>query len=134
MISYSNFGSVMHPEIKKIQRALELVRDRRPDLEIDGEMRPEIALDPDRRKEYYPFSRLTRSANVLVFPTLSSGNAAYQTLKALGSASAIGPIVLGIAHPVAALPLDATVDDIVNITAYVVMTAQRLAQPTPLRA
>jgi malate dehydrogenase (oxaloacetate-decarboxylating)(NADP+) len=134
LISYSNFGSVEHPEVKKIQRALEIVRDRRPDLEIDGEMRPEIALDPDKRREYFPFSRLTRSANVLVFPSLSAGNAAYQTLKALGGASAVGPIVLGIGHPVAALPLDATVEDIVNITAYVVMSAQRLAQPTPLRA
>jgi malate dehydrogenase (oxaloacetate-decarboxylating)(NADP+) len=134
MISYSNFGSVVHPEVKKIQRALEIARDRRPDLEIDGEMRPEIALDPVRRREHYPFSRLTRSANVLVFPSLAAGNAAYQTLKALGGASAVGPIMLGVAHPVAALPLDASVEDIVNITAYVVMSAQRLAQPTPLRA
>jgi malate dehydrogenase (oxaloacetate-decarboxylating)(NADP+) len=134
MISYSNFGSVEHPEIRKIQRALEIVRDRRPDLEIDGEMRPEIALDPERRREHYPFSRLTRSANVLVFPSLAAGNAAYQTLKALGGASAVGPIILGVAHPIAALPIDASVDDIVNITAYVVTSAQRLAQPTPLRA
>jgi malate dehydrogenase (oxaloacetate-decarboxylating)(NADP+) len=134
MISYSNFGSVDHPEVHKIQRALELVRDRRPELEIDGEMRPEVALDPERRREHFPFAKLTRSANVLVFPTLSAGNAAYQTLKALGGASAVGPIILGIAHPIAALPIDATVEDIVNITAYVVMSAQRLAQPAPLRA
>jgi malate dehydrogenase (oxaloacetate-decarboxylating)(NADP+) len=134
MISYSNFGSVEHPEVRKIQRALEHVRDRRPDLEIDGEMRPEIALDPARRREHFPFSRLTRSANVLVFPSLAAGNAAYQTLKALGNASAVGPIILGVGHPVAALPLDATVEDIVNITAYVVMSAQRLAQPAPVRA
>jgi malate dehydrogenase (oxaloacetate-decarboxylating)(NADP+) len=134
MISYSNFGSVEHPEVRTVQRALDLVRDRRPDLEIDGEMRPEIALDPARRREHFPFSRLTRSANVLVFPSLAAGNAAYQTLKALGNASAVGPIILGVGHPVAALPLDATVEDIVNITAYVVMSAQRLAQPAPLRA
>jgi malate dehydrogenase (oxaloacetate-decarboxylating)(NADP+) len=134
MISYSNFGSVEHPEVRKIQRALDIVRDRRPDLEIDGEMRPEIALDPERRREHYPFSRLTRSANVLVFPSLAAGNAAYQTLKALGGASAVGPIILGVAHPIAALPIDASVDDIVNITAHVVTSAQRLAQPTPLRA
>jgi len=134
MISFSNFGSVEHPEVRTIQRALEIVRDRRPDLEIDGEMRPELALDPVRRQEHFPFSRLKKSANVLVFPTLAAGNAAYQTLKALGGASAIGPIILGVAHPVAALPVDATVEDIVNITAYVVMTAQRLAQPAPLRA
>jgi malate dehydrogenase (oxaloacetate-decarboxylating)(NADP+) len=135
MISYSNFGSVDHPEVRKIQHALEHVRERRPDLEIDGEMRPEVAIDPVRRREHFPFSRLSgKSANTLVFPSLAAGNAAYQTLKALGGASAVGPIILGLAHPIAALPIDATVEDIVNITAYVVTSAQRLAQPTPLRA
>src|SRR5690606_39244772 len=62
MISYSNFGSVRHPTTKKIQDAIEIVRRRRPDLEIDGEMQPEMALDPERRKQYFGFSRLTRSA------------------------------------------------------------------------
>ena len=125
MISYSNFGSVDHPEVKKIGRALALVRAKRPDLEIDGEMRPEIALDPERRREHYPFSVLTDRANVLVFPSLSAGNAAYQTLKALGGASAVGPILLGMAKPVAALPLDSTVEDIVNMTAYLVTSVER---------
>src|SRR5260221_10335967 len=82
MISYSNFGSVDHPEVKKIAKALAHVRARRPELEIDGEMRPEIALDPERRREHYPVSKLTGSANVFVFPSLSAANAAYQTLQA----------------------------------------------------
>ncbi len=132
MISYSNFGTVEHAEVDKIVEALALVRAMRPDLEIDGEMRPEIALDPERRKEHYPFSTLTKSANVLVFSSLAAGNAAYQTLKALGGASAIGPILLGLAKPFAAMPLDSTVEDIVNMTAYLVTSterAKRVSQP-----
>ena len=132
MISYSNFGSVSHAEVRKIQRALAIVREVRPDLEIDGEMRPEIALDPERRREHYPFSTLTKSANVLVFSSLAAANAAYQTLKALGGASAVGPILLGMGKPFAAMPLDSTVEDIVNMTAYLVTSterAQRVSAP-----
>ena len=73
MISYSNFGAVRHPDVTRIHRALEIVRDRRPDLEIDGEMQPEIALDPVRRQQSYGFSRLTQPANTLVFSSLAVG-------------------------------------------------------------
>jgi malate dehydrogenase (oxaloacetate-decarboxylating)(NADP+) len=125
MISYSNFGSVKHPDVAKVHEALELVRARRPDLEIDGEMQPDVALDEGRRKARYPFSTLARNANVLVFSNLAAGNAAYQTLKTLGGASAVGPLLLGIARPVALLQNDGTVDDLVNMTAYTVMKAQQ---------
>ncbi|MFT3694721.1 MAG: NADP-dependent malic enzyme [Kofleriaceae bacterium] len=133
MISYSNFGTVRSAGVKKIQEALAIVRRERPDLEIDGEMQPEMALDPDRRKQYYPFSKLTRSANTLIFPYLDPANASYQVLKELGGASAVGPILLGLAKPCAALQNDATVDDIVNMTAYVVLKAQQ-ARAVQLRA
>ncbi|MCE9572369.1 MAG: NADP-dependent malic enzyme [Deltaproteobacteria bacterium] len=131
MISYSNFGSVRHPEVEKIAVAIAKVRAARPMLEIDGEMQPELALSADRRNERYPFSRLTKSANVLVFKSLAAGNAAYQTLKALGGASAVGPIILGIARPVAMVQAEDSVEDIVNMTAYTVMKAQ---QQTPRKA
>ena len=131
MISYSNFGSVAHAEVRKVQQALELVQQRRPELQIDGEMQPELALDPERRSQHYGFSSLgNRAANTLVFPSLAAGNAAYQTLKVLGHANAVGPILLGLAKPVAVLQTEATVDDLVNMTAYVVMNAQRLAGGT----
>jgi len=125
MISFSNFGAVDHPGTRKIKQAIEIVRRRRPDLEIDGEMQPEIALDNERRNNYYPFSRLSRSANTLVFPYLDPANAAYQTLKVLGGASAVGPILLGLSKPCAALQNEVTVEDIVNMTAYVVLKAQQ---------
>ncbi|MCA9673951.1 MAG: NADP-dependent malic enzyme [Kofleriaceae bacterium] len=125
MISFSNFGSVHHDEVAKVRAALAQIRARRPDLEIDGEMQPEFALDEAKRKGYYPFSTLSRNANTLVFPSLGAGNAAYQTLKVLGGAGAVGPILLGLARPVALLQNDGTVEDIVNMTAYTVMTAQQ---------
>jgi malate dehydrogenase (oxaloacetate-decarboxylating)(NADP+) len=133
MISYSNFGTVRSEGVKKIQEALALVRRERPSLEIDGEMQPEMALDPERRKQFYPFSQLSRSANMLVFPYLDPANASYQVLKELGGASAVGPILLGLAKPCAALQNDATVEDIVNMTAYVVLKAQQ-ARAVALRA
>jgi malate dehydrogenase (oxaloacetate-decarboxylating)(NADP+) len=125
MISFSNFGSVKHPDARKVQDALRMVRERRPDLEIDGEMQPDVALDEAKRRTRYPFSALARNANVLVFSSLAAGNAAYQTLKTLGGASAVGPLLLGIARPVALLQNDGTVEDIVNMTAYTVMRAQQ---------
>jgi malate dehydrogenase (oxaloacetate-decarboxylating)(NADP+) len=134
MISYSNFGAVNHPGVRKVRDAIELVRNRRPDLEIDGEMQPEIALDTDRRKAYYPFARLSRSANVLMFPYLDPANAAYQTLKVLGGASAVGPILLGLSKPCAALQNEASTEDIVNMTAYVVLKAQQTRAREALRA
>jgi malate dehydrogenase (oxaloacetate-decarboxylating)(NADP+) len=125
MISYSNFGTVRSPGVAKINEAIAIVRRKRPDLEIDGEMQPEIALDPDRRAQNYGFSRLTRSANTLVFPYLDPANASYQVLKVLGGASAVGPILLGLSRPVAALQNEVSVEDIVNMTAYVVLRAQQ---------
>jgi len=133
MISYSNFGSVKHPEVAKIQHALDLVRRARPDLEIEGEMQPEVALEPEKHQRFYGFSRLTNSANTLVFGSLAAGNAAYQTLKVLGGAAAVGPILLGLSRPCAALQNEVPVEDIVRMTAYVVLKAQQ-ARREALRA
>ena len=124
MISYSNFGSVRHPDVDRMVEALAIARSRRPELEIDGEMQPEIALDEERRREIFPFSTLTRNANVLVFGSLAAGNAAYQTLECLGGGAAVGPILLGVSRPVSLLQNESTVDDVVNMTAYTVTRAQ----------
>jgi len=130
MISYSNFGSVRHPDVTRIHRTIEIVRERRPDLEIDGEMQPEMALDAKKRQEAYGFSKLTRAANTLVFPSLAAGNAAYQIAKVIGGASTLGPILLGVAKPVAAMQNEASVDEIVNMTSHVVLKAQQAQRAT----
>jgi len=124
MVSFSNFGSVRHPTVTRVQRALELVRQARPELEIDGEMQADMALDSDKLHAQYPFSRLTKAANVLVFDRLGAANAAYKVLSTLGRAHAVGPLLLGINKPVSLLQNEATVEDIVNMTAYTVMVAQ----------
>jgi malate dehydrogenase (oxaloacetate-decarboxylating)(NADP+) len=120
MISFSNFGSAPHPESKKVADAVEIVRRKRPDLEVDGEVQADIAVESDKMRELFPFSRLTDEANVLVFPSLAAGNAAYKVLAALGGATAVGPILLGVPKPVTVLPRDANVDTIVSMTAYTV--------------
>jgi malate dehydrogenase (oxaloacetate-decarboxylating)(NADP+) len=128
MVSFSNFGSADHPESRLVKTALDLVRRRRPDLEIDGEMQVDVALSKATMEQHFPFCRLTDAANVLVFPSLASGNAAYKVLQSLARASAVGPILLGVARPVSVLQAQAPVSDIVNMTAFTVLTAQRQEQ------
>lgn len=123
MISFSNFGSAPHPESEKSARAVEIIRQRRPELEVDGELHADIALDAEALRELFPFTRLTDAANVLIFPSLAAGNAAYKVLEALGGATAVGPILLGISKPVTVLPREVSVEMIVNMTAYTVTKA-----------
>ncbi|MEO7967017.1 MAG: phosphate acyltransferase, partial [Gemmatimonadaceae bacterium] len=124
MLSFSNFGSVRHPEADRVAAAVQLLRQRDPSLMVDGEMQADTALDEAVLKEGYPFSALKEAANVLIFPNLSAGNIAYKLLRELGGATAIGPILVGMAHPVHILEQGADVQDIVNMAAVAVMDAQ----------
>ena len=124
MISYSNFGSVKSEDGDRIREALKIVRKRRPDLMIDGEMQADTAVVPEIIDEYYPFSSLKGGANVLVFPELQSANASVKLLTRLGGAEAIGPILVGMRNPVHLLQKGSEVKDIVNITAIAVAEAQ----------
>jgi malate dehydrogenase (oxaloacetate-decarboxylating)(NADP+) len=123
MLSYSNYGAVRHEESDRVAAAVEFVRKRRPDIEIDGELQADVALDHKFLKEMYPFSRLTDEANVLVFPNLSAGNVAYKLMARWAGAEAIGPILLGIRKPVTVMPRNSSVHAIVNMTAFTVMKA-----------
>ncbi|NPA90504.1 MAG: NADP-dependent malic enzyme [Chloroflexi bacterium] len=123
MLSFSNFGSVKHPEAEKVQRAVELVRERRPDLLVDGEMQADVAVVPELIEAHYPFSRV-KDANVLIFPDLDSANVAYKLLQRLGDAEAIGPILLGMGAPIQVLSTGATVREITHMTAIAVLSAQ----------
>jgi len=124
MLSFSNFGSVRHPDAEKVSRAVELLRQRDPNLMVDGEMQADSALDERILAESYPFSALKEPANVLIFPNLSAGNIAYKLLNQLGGATAIGPILIGMRHPVHVLEHGADVQEIVNMAAVAVMDAQ----------
>lgn len=125
MLSFSNFGSTRHPLTDKVRKAVEIVKDKMPDLMIEGEMFADIALKPDLLNEIYPFSNLKEEANLLICPDLTSANIAYKLLIALGGATAIGPILMGIKKPVYLLTQECFVDDIVNITAMAVYEAKR---------
>jgi malate dehydrogenase (oxaloacetate-decarboxylating)(NADP+) len=125
MLSFSNFGSTVHPQCEKMRKAVSLVRQVDPTLMIDGEMMADTATVPEILSEY-PFSTLQGKANVLVFPDLQSGNIAYKLLMRLGGAEAIGPVLMGMSKPVHVLQRGATVEEIVNIAALAVVDAQEL--------
>ena len=125
MLSFSNFGSVRHPEAAKVARAVDILRKRDPTLIVDGEMQADTAMDENILKSSYPFSVLKERANVLIFPNLSAGNIAYKLLHHLGGATRIGPILVGMNLPVHVLEQGADVQDIVNMAAVAVMDAQQ---------
>jgi malate dehydrogenase (oxaloacetate-decarboxylating)(NADP+) len=129
MLSMSSFGSVKHPEVEKVVRATALLRERRPDLEVEGEIQANVALDYALQREAFPFSRLTGPANVLVFPNLDAGNIAYKMMRELGNQTVVGPVLLGMAHPVTVLERDCDVDTIVLMAALTVVRAQERAMP-----
>jgi malate dehydrogenase (oxaloacetate-decarboxylating)(NADP+) len=124
MLSFSNFGSTEHPFVDKVRRALEIVRQRAPELIVDGEMMADTALSPDILNQLYPFNTLKEAANILICPDLTSANIAYKLLSKLAGATAIGPILLGIRKPVYLLVPSNDANDIVNITAMAVFAAQ----------
>jgi malate dehydrogenase (oxaloacetate-decarboxylating)(NADP+) len=123
MLSFSNFGSAPHPLSLKVRRAVELVRARRPELAVDGEMQADVAVTPELIETRYPFSRV-KNANVLVFPNLEAANVAYKLMRCIGGAQTIGPILLGVGAPVHVLQAGDGVDEIVSITAVAVIDAQ----------
>ncbi|OGF57141.1 MAG: hypothetical protein A2Z21_09875 [Candidatus Fraserbacteria bacterium RBG_16_55_9] len=126
MLSYSDFGSVRHARTERVHQAVEYVREREPDLIIDGEMQADTALREDVLNGGYPFSRLKEPANILIFPNLESGNIAYKLVQCLGNAEVVGPILVGTRRPAHVLQRYHEVKDIVNLAAIAVVEAQKL--------
>jgi malate dehydrogenase (oxaloacetate-decarboxylating)(NADP+) len=124
MLSYSTFGSAAGPSARKVAAATELVRRRKPDLEVDGEIQVYLATLEDVRKPEFPFSTLRENANVFVFPNLDAANIAYQMLENVGGAEVIGPVLLGMARPVNVLQMGTSVQSIVNLAAITALRAQ----------
>ncbi len=124
MLSFSNFGSVRHPHTEMVREAVEIVRQRRPDLIIDGEMQANTALSEEILNRTYPFNRLRQAANVLIFPSMEAANIAYKLVQQLANAEVIGPILVGMRKPVHILQRGDEVKDIVNLAAMAVVKAQ----------
>jgi malate dehydrogenase (oxaloacetate-decarboxylating)(NADP+) len=126
MISYSNFGSSDHEKASKVREAVSYMHRFYPSLIVDGEFQTDFALNNEMRQDIFPFSKLAgRKVNTLIFPNLDSANITYKLLKELNKADNIGPIMMGLRKPAHILQLDASVDEIVNMTAIAVIDAQK---------
>jgi malate dehydrogenase (oxaloacetate-decarboxylating)(NADP+) len=130
-ISYSDFGSAGGEEPGRVRQAVELFRQARPDIAVDGEMQADTAVVPDLLQARRPGGALTRTANLLVFPNLTAANASYKLLNRLADAEVIGPILTGLSKTVHVLQRDASVNDVVNMTAIAVAEAQRRERAVP---
>ncbi len=115
MLSFSNFGSAPHRLSRRVSEAVQRIKELDPDLEVDGELQADSALNHGLLEELFPFSDLTGPANILVFPNLAAANTAYKLMGEIGGAEIIGPILMGMQHPVHVLQRGSTVQDAVNL-------------------
>lgn len=116
MLSYSSF-TAQGDNPKKMKEAADLVRNRFPDLEVDGEMQADIAVNPEVMKSIFPVCELSSSANILIFPNLDAGNISYKLLQNLTSAVVIGPFLMGAKKPAHVLQRTCKVEEIFNTAA-----------------
>ncbi|KAB2847245.1 MAG: NADP-dependent malic enzyme, partial [Hyphomicrobiaceae bacterium] len=125
LLSHSNFGTSENESARKMRHVLELVRDRAPELDVEGEMKADAALSTFICEELFPNSRLKGPANLLIMPTLDAANIAFNMLKVLGNGVAVSPILLGAASPMHIVTPSITVRGLFNMSALAVVDAGR---------
>lgn len=126
MLSFSNFGSNNHPLSLKVREAVRLIKLRRPDIIVDGEMQGDTAVVPEIVNETFPFCEIKGGANVLIFPDLQSANICYKLLQRIGGAEAIGPILVGMNKPINVLQRSSDVEEIVNMAMITVLEIKKM--------
>lgn len=124
LVSHSRFGSSHLPSAKKMQKALEIIWERAPELEVDGEMLADAAVNPHLRQVTFPNSRLTGEANLLIMPSIDAANIAYNLTRELADGQPVGPMLLGIRKPAHIMTSSSTVRGLLNMTAVAVVQAQ----------
>ena len=135
LLTYSNFGSADGEDAIKMRKAVGILKEKHPDMIVDGEMQAHLAFDKELLKENYPFSSLVEGgANVLIFPNLSSSNIAYNLVKEIAKVDKIGPILLGLKKPIHVLQLGSTAQEIVDMIAIAVVDAQEDRKPKTVKS
>lgn len=124
LLSFSTMGSAQHELVEKVRTAAQIARNKRPDLEIEGEMQADAALVDTVAKKKAPGSRVAGNANILIFPDLQAGNIGYKLVERLAGAIAVGPVCQGFAKPVNDLSRGCSVEDIVNVVTITAVQAQ----------
>jgi len=114
LLSHTTFGAAMHPQAAVMRDAIGILDARKVDFEYDGEMSPDVALEPELRA-LYPFCRLTGPANVLIMPGLHSAHIVSRLTPKMVGGTIIGPLLLGLSHPVQIMQMDASVSQIVDL-------------------
>ncbi len=125
MISYSNFGSVRDGSPKRVQDAIKILHENYPEIIVDGEMQANFAFNAEHRQKQFPFTKLgSKKVNTVIFPNLSTGNAAYKIMQEIGEGEVIGPILMGMKKPIHVLQMESTVREIVYMATIAVIDAQ----------
>jgi malate dehydrogenase (oxaloacetate-decarboxylating)(NADP+) len=124
LLSSSNFGTRDIADAKKMREAAAQLKERHPELEVEGEMHADVAVSEAVRKRVFPSSRLSGTANLLVMPNLDAANISYNLLKSLGRGLSLGPMLVGTARPMHILTASETARGIINMTAVATVDAQ----------
>ncbi len=123
MLSFSTKGSAKHELVDKVLEATRIIKEKRPDIKVDGELQFDAAIVDTIGKKKAPDSEVAGRANVLIFPDLQAGNIGYKIAQRLGKAEAVGPVVQGLKKPLFDLSRGCSVDDIVNTSAIAALMA-----------